>query len=109
MTHVEMLIVEDAFEISGRGVVVTPDFPAPRGWRNRSENVTIVKPDGQRYETVARFNLSHFNSTASQISQDVPWRVAVTLPDQAKADLPPGSIILVTPETRDAILAQASD
>ena len=104
MSRIELLTVEDSFEISGPGVVVTPDFSVPDSWKNRTENVTIVKPDGVRYEATAQFSMSHIRISDAKVSSDRRWRVVLLLPDRTKDDVPVGSRILVSPEVRAAIL-----
>ena len=104
MSRVELLTVADSFQISGRGVVVIPDFSVPDGWKNRTDTITVAKPDGQQYEATAQFSVSHFNIRDPQVSIDRRWRVVVLLPDRTKDELPVGSKILVSPEVRDAIL-----
>ena len=99
-----LLTVEDCFLIEGRGVVILPDFPVPTGWKNRTETVVVIKPDGQRYEAMAEFSMSHFRLLDPEAPIDKRWRVIVLLPGQKKEDLPAGSQILVLPEVRDALL-----
>src|ERR1041385_1418612 len=104
MKHVELLSIEESFEIIGRGVVVIPDFPVPRGWKDRTETVVVVQPNGQHLEATALFNMSHFTFTDPNVPLDKRWRVVVQLLDKKKEDLPIGSKILVSQEARDAIL-----
>lgn len=108
MHRVELLTVVDSFQISGRGVVVIPDFSVPDGWKDRTESVTVVKSDTQQYEATARFDMSHFNIPDPKVSIDRRWRVVVVLPDRTKDDLPSGSRILVSPELKDALSSKHS-
>jgi hypothetical protein len=103
MNRVELLTVKDSIQISGRGVVVIPDFSVPDGWQNRTDSVTVAKPDGHQFEAKAQFSMSHANVSGSQISIDKRWRVVLILLDRTKDELPAGSRILVSPELRDAI------
>lgn len=62
------------------------------------------KPDGQQYEAMAQFSMSHFNIRDPHVPIARRWRVVVVLPDRTKDELPVGSRILVSSEVRDAIL-----
>jgi hypothetical protein len=104
MKRVELLTVEDSFQITGRGVVVIPDFSVPNGWKNRTEVVVVRKPDGQQYEATAQLSMTHFNISDPDVSIDKRWRVVVLLPDRKKEELPIGSKILVSEKVKDAIL-----
>jgi hypothetical protein len=103
MSTVEFITVEDCFSISGRGVVVIPDFSIPPGWKDREETVTVATPDGRRYESRARFNMSHFNVADPEVPSDKRWRVVVMLLDRSKEELPEGSKIFVSPEVSAAL------
>jgi hypothetical protein len=104
MKRVELLTVEDSFQVTGRGVVVIPDFSVPNGWKNRTEVVVVRKPDDQQYEATAQFSMTHFNISDPDVSIDKRWRVVVLLPDRKKEELPIGSKILVPAKVKDAIL-----
>jgi hypothetical protein len=104
MSRVELLTVENSFQISGLGVVIIPDFSVPDGWQHRKESVTVATPDGEQFEAIAQFNIWHFNIPDPEVSDDRRWRVVVLLPDRTKDELPAGSRIMVSPELRDAIL-----
>jgi hypothetical protein len=100
MSHVELLAVQDCFLIEGRGVVAIPDFAVPPGWKDRTDTVVVVKPDGQQYQASIRFSMSHFRRLDAKASG---WRVVALLLNAKKEDLPEGSKILVSQEVRDAI------
>jgi len=104
MSAVESLTVEDSFEIGDLGIVLRPDLSVPNGrWKARSDMVTVIKPDGQQFETTAEFNLSHFNISDPSVSIDRRWRVVLSLPGRTKGELPVGTRILVSQEMRDAL------
>lgn len=105
---VELLTVEDSFQISGRGVVVVPDFPLPEGWEDRRGMIVVVTPDGRQYDATARFSRSHFEIRDPNVAADKRWRVVVLLPDGKKEDLPVGSRILVSREVRDALVPSSA-
>ncbi len=104
MNYVELLSVEDCFLIEGRGVVVIPDFSVPDGWRDRTDTVTVTKPDGQQYEATAQFSMSHYRLLDPKASIDKRWRVVTLLLNRKTEDLPVGSKIFVSQQVRDAIL-----
>lgn len=105
MSRVELLTVKDCFLIEGRGVVVIPDFFVPDGWKDHTETVTVTRPDGQQYEARAQFSMSHFRLLDPKASFDKRWRVVVLLLNRKKEEVPAGSKISVSQETRDGILA----
>ncbi len=105
MERVELLTVEECFQLSHVGLVVVPDFSVPCGrWKNFSETVVVIRPDGREFEANAQFNMSHFNIPDPDVSVDKRWRVLVSLPDGKKNEVPIGSKILVSRETRNAVL-----
>jgi hypothetical protein len=104
MHRIELLTVADCFLIEGRGVVVIPDFSVPEGWKDRTDCVAVVKPNGQQYETTAQFSMSHYRLLDPNASIDNRWRVVAMLLNQNREDLPVGSKILVSPEVKDAVL-----
>jgi hypothetical protein len=61
MECVELLTVEDCFEICGLGIVVVPDFSVPHCWKDQTATLTILHPDGQHLEATAHLNMAHFN------------------------------------------------
>ena len=104
MSAVELFTVEDCFEIGSLGVVLRPDFSAPNGrWKARSDTVTVVRPDGEQFETTAEFKLWHFNISYPTVSIDRRWRVVLSLPGRTRGELPLGTRILVSQEMRDAL------
>jgi hypothetical protein len=109
MDPVELLTVEDTFQIGGFGLVLGPNFSVPNGrWAECSGPALVVRPNGERLEVTARFGLSHFNISDPTVSIDRRWRVVVSLPDCTKDQVPIGTKILVSQEVRDAILGTKS-
>ena len=103
MSVVELFTVDDCFEIGDR-VVIRPDLSVPNGrWKDRTDKVTVMTPDGKQFETTAEFNLSHFNISDPSVSIDRRWRVVLSLPGRTKNELPVGSKVLVSQEMRDAL------
>ena len=104
MERVELLTVSDRFNISGRGIIVLPDFSVPGGrWTDRDEVVSVTTPDGDSFEATARFNLAHFYIPDPKVSIDRRWRVTVLFPDKSGVNVPVGSKIFVSRETRDLL------
>jgi len=93
----KLLCVEDRFLISGRGVVLVPDFPLPpKGQFDVfTEPVVIVKPDGSRVECKASFQAMH----SRLLDGTSKWAIVVLLPDVNKEDIPVGSEVYCSEET----------
>ena len=108
MDHVELLTVENSFEISGRGIVLIPDFAVPERWNDRVDSVILAIPGGQKIATKARFNLSHFSLSDANASVNERWRVVVLLLDVRKEQVAIGSKLLVPCEVRRAILPETA-
>lgn len=105
MSQIELLTVEERFQVESLGLVVIPDFAVPSGrWRNFSEPVVVVRPDGNHFEVTAHFIISHFNIATTKASFDDSWRIVVWLPDGKKEEVPIGSKILVSHEAREAVI-----
>ena len=100
----ELLTVQEHFDIQGRGLVILPDFDVPRGWRNRSEAVLVITPDGETQELVARLELIHFNIRDPNVDTSRKWRVSVSLPSANKSSVPVGSKLLCDGELKEALV-----
>ena len=47
--------VEDTFDITGRGLIVTPGIPVDGDWRlSIGDSITLERPDGSRLESTVR-------------------------------------------------------
>ncbi|HVU87821.1 MAG TPA: hypothetical protein VHD36_10910 [Pirellulales bacterium] len=106
MDRVELCSVTNAFEIHGRGLVLVPDFSVPDGWKDREEVVVLEHPEGNRIESRAIFNLTHFNISDPTIPLDRRWRVVLLLPDLKKRDAPAGTKIFVSAEIRNVLIGR---
>jgi hypothetical protein len=102
---VELLNVEDSLNISGRGLIIFPDFSVPNGWTNRTDSVVLVKLDGEEITTKAHFNVAHFNYSGPFDKDwiDKRWRIVVQLPDWPSGKLQVGTKLFVSAAVRDAI------
>ena len=78
----------------------------PGGWTERTETVTVLRPDGREFEATAQISLSHLNIKTEHrdLSMDQRWRVTILFQGMMSDDVPDGSKILVSRETRDALL-----
>jgi hypothetical protein len=103
MEDIEILTVEECFEVGG-GLLLHPNFSLPNGnWENRLEKVIIVRPDGQKVEATAQFSSSHFNYADPNISLDRRWRVTIFFPEMKKDYVPVRSKIFVSREVKEAL------
>jgi hypothetical protein len=86
-------------------LIIHPDLSVPpAGWKERSETVAIATPDGRELEATAQISLSHLNIRDPDVSIDRRWRVTILFQGMTSDALPDGSKILVSRETRDALL-----
>ncbi len=108
MPRVELLVIEAAFQINNR-IIIVPDFSVPEGWTNRTETVVVATPDGRQFETIADFNRAHFQIGDPVASIDQRWRIIVSIPQGRKDDFPIGSRILVSPELHATLVPGAGD
>lgn len=106
MDEIELLTVEDSFEISGRRVIVIPDFSVPERWKDRVDSVSLVTPAGRKIATRARFNLSHFSLSVPNAPMDKRWRIVVLLLDCGKEQVTVGSKLLVPLDVYRAIMPE---
>mgnify|MGYP000574647358 CR=1 FL=1 len=60
--RVELLRVEDVFDLTNQGLVCAPFFqPSPQGpYKDFSAVVTVQPPDRPAFDVDASFNLTHF-------------------------------------------------
>jgi hypothetical protein len=107
MERVELLAVLDRFQVAGVGLVLAPDFFVPEvGWKNLTESVLIVTPQACELEVKAHFNLIHLNITDPTIPHDHRWRVIVALADVQKEQVPLGSRVFASFQTRNVLSAK---
>lgn len=114
MEQLELLTVEHTFYISKPGVqmlVLSPKFTMPknwseRGWSEREETVTVVRPDGNRLSATAQINVTHLNIRDPDVPIEARWPITVWLTDRSEDEVPIGSKILVDPDIRAAIVGE---
>jgi hypothetical protein len=116
MERVALITVETTFCLRSETyperciLIVHPDLSVPpTGWKERSETVTVVTPDGREFEATAQISLSHFNIRDPAASIDRRWRVTISFKDITSDNVPDGSQILVSRETREALLPTGTD
>ena len=89
-------------------LIVYPNLSVPpTGWKARSETVAILTPDGREFEATAQISLSHLNIKMEDrhlSTLDERWRVTISFQGMTSDAVPDGSKILVSHETRDALL-----
>ena len=78
--------VEERFQITGRGLVIAPDFSVPSkgAWKNFTAKIVIETNGGERKKFEANFWLSHFNIRDPNVPIDKRWRVVLNLPKAKK-------------------------
>ncbi|RYD54487.1 MAG: hypothetical protein EOP83_22090 [Verrucomicrobiaceae bacterium] len=114
MDRQELLTVEHAFYIDRPGMqmlVLSPHFHMPKtwkenGWRERQEQVTVVKPDGSALPATAQINVTHLNIRGPDVPIEARWPITIWLTDRTPDEVPIGSKILVDPAVRAAILGE---
>jgi hypothetical protein len=104
MAQTELLTVEQVLQLQGIGLTIMPDFSIPKaGWKNSTQQVHIVKPNGEKLEANANFQVWHFNVRDSSVPLDKRWRVVISFPS-LEGDLPVGSKILGDSTTAATLL-----
>ncbi len=114
MEQRELLTVEHTFYLGRPGVqmlVLSPHFMMPedwseRGWNERKEEVTVVRPDGSSIPATAQINVTHLNIRDPDVPLKARWPITVWLTDRIEDEVPVGSKILVDPEICAAILGE---
>lgn len=104
---VELLTIQDHFDMTGRGLILLPDFDVPAGWCARSDTVLVITPAGEQREFLAHFSLVHFNISDPKVDCQTRWRVSVSLPTASKHTVPIGSKVLCESQLK-AVLTSAS-
>jgi hypothetical protein len=114
MQQHELLTVEHTFFISRPGIqmlVLAPHFKMPkdwskRGWAQRQEQVTVIRPDGSSLPATAQIHVTHLNIVGADVPIEARWPITVWLTDRTEDEVPVGSRIMVVPEVRAAILGE---
>jgi hypothetical protein len=97
-----LLIVEESFQITGRGVVLQPDAsPEIIGSKASSHAaaVLLVRPNGEEENLQATFYWEHFNvSTELLLEGFKTFQYVCVLRDGTKEQVPPGTQIWLLDE-----------
>lgn len=98
MTQKLLCEVEEKFQITGRGLVLFPNFSVPGkgAWSNLTTKVEIESQDGIRTTYEAQFLMSHYNISDPNAPMDKRWRIELVLPDVEKEAVDIGSKIFVS-------------
>lgn len=112
MEQVELLTVEHRFFISRPGVqmlVLGPHFRMPkgwseRGWGQRQEQVTVIRPDGSSLPATAQINVTHLNIRGPDVPIEARWPITVWLTDRTEDEIPEGSKIMVVARLREIVM-----
>ena len=75
MQKVELMEVQDTFDIKNVGVLVVPSFslPSQRKWQPLIELVAIKDPSGQYIEVEAPFSVIHLNRPLAKVGFFQNW------------------------------------
>ena len=114
MDRQELLTVEHAYYIDRPGapmLVLSPHFHMPKkwnenGWRERQEQVIVLRPDGSELPATAQISITHLNIRDPNVPIEARWPITVWLTDRTPDEVPIGSKILVQPSVRAAILGE---
>jgi hypothetical protein len=97
-----LLIVEDHFLITGRGLVLTPLLDLPpddRRFIPFTDEVLIRRPDGSEQRFPAHFWLEHFYRRGGKSGYNIP----VVLPTGTKETVPIGSRVFVSEQAHSRL------
>ena len=84
--------------------LVVPEDWGDRGWSEREEKVTVIRPDGNELPATAQINVTHLNIKEADVSIRARWPITVWLTDRDEDEVPVGSKILVDPPVHAALL-----
>jgi hypothetical protein len=103
--RVELLRVEDVFDLTNHGFVCAPFLqPSPKvQFKNFSTVVTVQPPDRPAFDVEASFNLTHFKILDVDAPVERRWQVVTCLGEIPKDSVPVGSIILCDSETKQRL------
>ena len=113
MERVELLTVEHTYQIRPDMLLISPAMPVPwdskgHGWRDRTEQVGVVRPDGRELEATAQINMTYLNIPDPSVPPEARWIVRMWLTDRTSEDVPVGSRVLVSQEVRDALFPKTA-
>jgi hypothetical protein len=90
-----LLIVEDTFQVTGRGLVVAPDVPDAIPRADFADIVMIAPKDAPAFNARAEFVWTHFRPGG--------MKLLLTFPELSKDAVPVGSRILLCDDIDDPL------
>lgn len=105
MDKVELMKIEETYKIEGRGLILAPSFELPPSgkWENITEQVLIQTPRGEEIIADAMFSVAHLNVKDPNVSISKRWPLIVSLNGISKENVPVGSLVFVSIETKYAV------
>ncbi|MBB5035785.1 hypothetical protein HNQ64_000019 [Prosthecobacter dejongeii] len=112
----ELLTVEQTFDFCRPGVrmlvlsptLMMPDGWSTRGWSEREEPVTMVRPDGSALSATAQICVTHLNIRDPDVPIKARWPITIWLTDRTEDEVQVGSKILADPAVCAAIFGEDS-
>jgi hypothetical protein len=106
---VQLLEVEDQFDLKDDGIVLAPDFalPSGRGWENYTFLVTVAREGGLSRKLRAVASPVHLLVRDPSVVRK-GWRLTIVLPDATKNDVPTGSRVFCSVETYERLFGTDS-
>ncbi|WP_225209874.1 hypothetical protein [Xanthomonas bonasiae] len=95
-----LLLVQNTFQIPGRGLILAPDVPFASHFNNFRDTVLVEPPAANPFQIEADFSLTHFHPGG--------YKIFVTLPNLSKASVPIGSEISALESVHTRLLAADS-
>lgn len=91
MSRLLVLTVEDAFQITGRGCMLTPGLPAGTKLPlTPGASVRLVRPDGEAFDSV----IKGLDAMHSRRTENPEVRIFITLPESiSTSEVPPGTVV----------------
>ncbi|QYO67524.1 hypothetical protein [Leptolyngbya sp. 7M] len=92
-----LLTVEQAFTLTGRGVIVAPEIPVDQAPATLPSSVTLKRPDGTTVTTKAAFHIAHIQTRSVEHTLEILRNPCYTclLKDIDEAAVPVGTEIWI--------------
>lgn len=103
--QVELLRVEDVFDLSNIGLVCAPFFPlsAAPEFQSFKAAVTVQPPNAASFIAEASFDVTHFKILDLSVGPEKRWQIVTCLGKIPKSTVPLGSLLLCDEVTRDRL------
>jgi hypothetical protein len=91
MSRLNILTIEEAFQISGRGCLLTPGLPASTKFPlGPGTTVRLVRPDGGAFDSV----IKGLDALHNRRNDEPEVRFSITLPESVSpTEVPPGTAV----------------